>query len=85
MLLGRSSVSPFVRPSVRHIFGAKYNFRIVHATVLKIFKWIPHEKKIADMYFFSKELCPFPELWPFEKNTDAILSAKYLKIYQLEP
>ena len=25
-------------------------------------------KKIADMYFFFLSgLCPFPELWPFEK------------------
>ena len=31
------------------------------------------------VFFFPLGLCPFPELWPFEKNMDEILSAKYLK------
>ena len=31
------------------------------------------------VFFSSTVLCPFPELWPFEKNMDEILSAKYLK------
>ena len=35
------------------------------------------KKKIADTYFFlSTGLCPFSELWPFEKNMAEILSAK---------
>ena len=37
-------------------------------------------KNIADTCFlFLTGLCPFSELWPFEKNMYAILSAKYLK------
>ena len=39
----RPSVRSFVRSS--HFFDAKHNFRIVHATVLKVFKWFHHEKK----------------------------------------
>ena len=39
----------------------------MHARFLKFHIGIPHEK-IADTYFFSPSgLCPFPELWPFEK------------------
>ena len=39
----RPSVRSFIRSS--HFFDAKHNFRTVHATVLKVFKWIHHEKK----------------------------------------
>ena len=46
-------------------------------------------KKIADTYvFFSKGLCPFPELWPFEKirmqscqqNISKTIKARALKL-----
>ena len=37
----------------------------MYAGVLKFCIWIPHEK-IDDTYFLLG-LCPFPELWPFEK------------------
>ena len=39
-----------VPPSVHHTF-------CVHATVLKFFIWIPHEK-IADTYFFLDRILP---------------------------
>ena len=39
----RPSVHSFIRSS--HFFDAKHNFRAVHATVLKVFKWIHHEIK----------------------------------------
>ena len=55
------------------LFDAFHNFRTVHATVLNFFIWIPHEK-IADTYFFSTGLCPFPELRPFEKNECNLVS-----------
>ena len=41
-------------------------FLILSITV-KFHIWISHEKR-ADTYFFIlSRLCPFPELWPFEK------------------
>ena len=69
----------FVRPSVRACF-LMHNIWTVHVRVLKFQIWIPHEK-IADTYFFPSGLCPFPELWPFEKHMGEILSVKYLKNY----
>ena len=54
---------------------------------LKFHIWILHEK-IAYMYFFSPSgLCPFPELWPFEKicmkscqqNISKAIEARVLK------
>ena len=50
----------------------------MHARVLKFHIWILHEK-IAEMYFFPSGLCPFPELWPFEKSMDEILPANISK------
>ena len=75
----RPSVCSFVRSS--HFFDAKHNFRAVHATVLKVFKWIHHEKKNSSRIFFSTGLRPFPELWSFDKNMAEILSAEQLKNY----
>ena len=56
-----------VRPSTT-LFDASLNFRTMHASVLKFLKWIPHEK-IAENFILLvlTGLCPFPEIWPFEK------------------
>ena len=60
----------------------------MNATVLKFHIWIPHEK-IADTYFFFLTgLCPFSELWPFEKiwmqsfqqNISKTIKARALKL-----
>ena len=48
------------------LFYAYCNFLTVHASVLKFHVWIPYGK-IADTFYLSSRLCPFPELWPFEK------------------
>ena len=39
----------------------------MHARALKFHVWIPHEKIAETYFFFLSGLCPFPELWPFEK------------------
>ena len=39
----------------------------MNATVLKFLIWIPHEKIAETCFFFLTGLCPFSELWPFEK------------------
>ena len=54
-----------VRASVTS-FDACHILWIVHARILKFHIWIPHGK-IADLYFFFPELCPFLELCPYEK------------------
>ena len=40
----------------------------MYAMALKFHIWIPYEK-IGDAYFvfLSSGLCPFSELWPFDK------------------
>ena len=58
----------------------------MHAKVLKFHIYISHEKIAATCFFFLLGLFPFPEFWPFEKNMDEVLSAKYLKkLLKLEP
>ena len=53
---------------------------LVHVRNLKFHVCIPHEK-IVDPYFFLSELCPFSELFPFEKTKFKILCARYLEKY----
>ena len=72
LLLGCSSVRSFVT-----LFDAEHNFRTVNATVLKFLIWIPREKK-NDTYFFLDRIMPLFWVMALWKNTDAILSAKYL-------
>ena len=60
----------------------------MHATVLKFLIWISHEKIVETYFFFLTGLCPFPELWPFEKiwmqscqeNISKTVEARALKL-----
>ena len=74
----------FVRSSFRSSRFLMHSITgTVHANVLKLLILIPHEK-IAGRYFFSTGVCPFPELWPFEKkygcNLVSKISQKLLKL-----
>ena len=74
-------VRPSFRPSVR---SSRF---LMHSITLELLIWIPHEK-IADMFFFLTGLCPFSELWPFEKiwmqscqqNISKTIEARALKL-----
>ena len=57
-----------MRPSVRPLRCLMHSItaELCMLGVLKFHIWIVHEK-IAETYFFPSGLCPFLELWPFEK------------------
>ena len=84
LFLGRSSV----HPSVRWSRFLMYSITLEPCMLLfwKLLIWVPHEK-IADTYFFLTGLCPFPELWLFQKNLDAfyLVSKISQKLLELEP
>ena len=75
-LVGHIDFGLCVRACVT-LFYASYNFRTVHARVLKFYIWIPRGK-IADrvFYFLSYAL-----LWNYAafKNEMGIFLARYLK------
>ena len=72
-----------VRPFVT-LFDAQYNFRNVHATVLKFLIWIPHEKKLLTRILSRQEYAPFLSYGPLKKkygcNLVSKISQKLLKL-----
>ena len=67
------------------IASGLHNFRTVNATVLKFLIWIPLEKKADTYFFFLTGLCPFSDLWPFEKYGCNLVSKISKKLLKLEP
>ena len=90
-LEGHIASGASIHPSIHlSCFSMHSITRILHVTVLKFLIWIPQEKQLIHIFFFffSTGLCPFPELWPFEKiwmqscqqNISKTIEAKTLKL-----
>ena len=86
LLLGCSYVRSSFHPSILSSRFLMLSMSLEPCViVLKFLIWIPHEKISHIFFFFLTGLCPFSELWPFEKIWMQSCLQNISKTIELEP